>query len=124
MTAEMNEYKAPTDATLRRWAAQTGRTRFAPLLRLADAFWWVSREAGEPAPSKARVASVYRRGLRIAYNDPIEIADLAIDGNDLREVGVSGPAAGATLRKLLEVVINQPARNTRDDLLAIVKSYY
>ncbi len=122
MTDAMNAYKAPTDAILRRWAAEAGRTRFAPLLRLADAFWWVSREAGEPAPSKARVAAVYRRALRIAYNDPIEVADLAIDGNDLREVGVTGPAAGATLRKLLQVVINQPGKNTRDELLAIVKS--
>ena len=122
MTEEMNAYKPPSDATLRRWAAEAGRTRFAPLLRLADAFWWVSREAGEPAPSKARVAAVYRRGLRIAYNDPIEIADLAIDGNDLRELGVTGPTAGVTLRKLIDVVINEPGTNTRDELLAIVKS--
>ena len=62
---------------------------------------------------------MYRRGLRIAYRDPIEIADLAIDGNDLRELGVTGPAAGVTLRKLLEVVINQPGKNTRDQLLAL-----
>ncbi len=120
MTEAMNEYKAPTDAVLRRWAAEVGRTRFAPLVRLADAFWWVSREAGEPAPSKGRVAAVYRRAIRIAYRDPIEIADLAIDGNDLRELGITGPAAGATLRKLLEVVINQPGKNTREDLLAIL----
>ena len=122
MTDALNASREPTDAVLRRWAANAGRTRLAPLLRLADAFWWVSREAGEPAPSKLRVSSVYRRALRIAYNDPIEVADLAIDGNDLRELGVTGPAAGATLRKLLDVVINQPGRNSREELLAIVKT--
>ena len=122
MTEAINGYKPPTDATLRRWAAEAGRTRLAPLLRLADAFWWVSRELGEPAPSKARVAAVYKRAIRIAYNDPIEVADLAIDGNDLRELGVTGPAAGVTLRKLLDVVINEPGMNTRDALLAIVKT--
>jgi len=122
MTEAINARRPPSDALLRRWAADAGRTRFAPLLRLADAYWWASREAGEPAPSRARVASVYRRGSRIAYNDPIEIADLAIDGNDLGELGVTGPAAGATLRKLLDVVINQPGRNSRDELLAIVRT--
>ena len=122
MTKAINASRPPSDAMLRRWAADAGRTRFAPLLRLADAVWWASREAGEPAPSKLRVASVYKRGSRIAYNDPIEIADLAIDGNDLRELGVTGPAAGATLRKLLDVVINQPGRNSRDELLAIVRT--
>jgi tRNA nucleotidyltransferase (CCA-adding enzyme) len=122
MTDTLNAYREPSDAVLRRWAADAGRTRLAPLLRLADAFWWVSREAGEPAPSKARISSVYRRALRIAYHDPIEIADLAVDGNDLRELGVTGPAAGATLRKLLDVVINEPGKNSRDELLAIVKS--
>ena len=68
------------------------------------------------------ISSVYRRAVRIAYNDPIEISDLAIDGDDLQQLGVSGPALGVTLRKLLEVVINQPGMNTREQLLAIVKS--
>ena len=58
--------------------------------------------------------------MRIAYNDPIEISDLAIDGNDLKKLGITGPAVGVTLRKLLEVVINQPGKNTRDELIAIV----
>jgi tRNA nucleotidyltransferase (CCA-adding enzyme) len=49
---------APTDATLRRWAGAAGRTRIAFLLRIANAFWWAEREAGKPAPSRERIASV------------------------------------------------------------------
>ena len=120
MTKAMLEPEPPGDALLRRWAATAGRTRFAPLLRLADAFWWAQREAGGAAPSKERVAAVYRRGIRIAYHDPIEIADLAIDGDDLAKLGITGPAVGVTLRKLLDVVINQPTRNTREQLLGVV----
>lgn len=120
MTAQMLQARAPDDGTLRKWAAEAGRTRLAPLLRLADAFWWASRESLGPAPPKSRIASVYKRSVRIAYNDPIEISDLAIDGNDLQKLGITGPAVGATLRKLLEVVINQPGKNTRDELIAIV----
>jgi tRNA nucleotidyltransferase/poly(A) polymerase len=120
MTAVMLQARAPDDGTLRKWAAEAGRTRLAPLLRLADAFWWASRESLGPAPHKSRIASVYKRSVRIAYNDPIEISDLAIDGNDLQRLGITGPAVGVTLRKLLEVVINQPGKNTRDELIAIV----
>jgi tRNA nucleotidyltransferase/poly(A) polymerase len=110
---------APPDSTLRRWAAIAGRTRFASVLRLADAAWWALRETGSSAPSKERVASVYRRAIRIAYRDPIEVADLAIGGNDLEKIGITGPAVGRTLRNLLQNVINDPAVNTRERLLAL-----
>ncbi len=71
------------------------------------------------APTRRRVMSAYRRALRIAYRDPIEIADLAIGGVDLEEIGIRGPAVGRVLRKLLENVINDPAVNTRERLLAL-----
>jgi tRNA nucleotidyltransferase (CCA-adding enzyme) len=89
------------------------------VLRLADAGWWALRETGSSAPSKERVASVYRRAIRIAYRDPIEVADLAIGGDDLEKIGITGPAVGRTLRNLLQHVINDPAVNTRDRLLAL-----
>jgi tRNA nucleotidyltransferase (CCA-adding enzyme) len=107
----------PNDAILRRWAGITGRTRFAPVLRIADAFWWAEREAGRPAPTKARIESVYRRAIRIAYRDPIEVADLAVNGDDLIAVGIQGKRLGAVLRTLLAVVIDNPSHNTRDELL-------
>jgi tRNA nucleotidyltransferase (CCA-adding enzyme) len=119
MTQQMMRDAAPPDSTLRRWAAIAGRTRFASVLRLADAAWWAVRETGSSAPSRERVASVYRRAIRIAYNDPIEIADLAIGGNDLEKIGIRGPAVGRTLRNLLQNVINDPALNTREHLLAL-----
>jgi hypothetical protein len=108
---------APSDSTLRRWAGEAGRTRIAPLLRIADAFWWAEREAGKPAPSASRVASVYRRAIRIAYRDPIEIVDLAVNGNDLIEIGIVGKRLGEVLRSLLQVVIDDPSLNTREELL-------
>jgi tRNA nucleotidyltransferase (CCA-adding enzyme) len=61
---------------------------------------------------------VYRRALRIAYRDPIELADLAVDGEDLQREGIArGPALGKILRLLLEWVVAEPARNTRDQLI-------
>jgi hypothetical protein len=113
--------QAPTSAVLRTWAASAGRTRLAPLLRLADAFWWAARQAGDPAPYKQTVASVYRRAIKIAYKDAISLSDLAIDGNDLEKLGVHGPAVGLTLRKLLDAVITDPRKNTHDELLKIAQ---
>ncbi len=111
----------PPGAILRTWAASAGRTRLAPLLRLADAFWWAARQAGEPAPFKQTVASVYKRAIKVAYKDPIAIADLAIDGTDLEKLGLQGPTVGTTLRNLLDAVITDPRVNTRETLIAIAK---
>ena len=112
----------PPSSVLRTWAASAGRTRLAPLLRLADAFWWASRQAGEPAPYKQTIASVYKRAIRSAYKDAISLSDLAIDGTDLEEIGITGPAVGVTLRKLLDAVISDPRVNTHDKLLALAKA--
>src|SRR5512132_201735 len=76
----------PPSSVLRTWAARAGRTRLAPLLRLADAFWWAARQAGDPAPYKQTVASVYKRAISVAYRDPIALSDLAIDGTDLEKI--------------------------------------
>ena len=107
------------DAALRRWAAAAGRTRLAPLLRLAAATWAARGDAGERVPPPARVRSTYRRAVRIAWRDPIELGDLAVDGNDLSEEGIpSGPLVGKILHALLEIVIADPSANTRDRLVA------
>ncbi|MEO8909967.1 MAG: CCA tRNA nucleotidyltransferase [Gemmatimonadaceae bacterium] len=113
--------RTPPSSVLRTWASSVGRTRLAPLLRLADAFWWAARAAHEPAPYKPTVLATYKRAIAVAYKDAIAIADLAIDGSDLEELGIRGPAVGATLRKLLEAVINDPRNNNRNELMRLAK---
>jgi hypothetical protein len=113
--------RTPPGSVLRSWAASVGRTRLAPLLRLADAFWWAARAVGEPAPYKPTVAAAYKRAIGIAYKDAIEIADLEIDGSDLEQLGIRGPAVGTTLRKLLEAVINDPKTNNRSELIKLAR---
>jgi tRNA nucleotidyltransferase/poly(A) polymerase len=118
MTTALMRGTAPSDAEIRRWAAASGRTQLASFIRVASARWSAVRQAGKPAPSPARVASLYRRALRIAYRDPIELADLAVDGEDLQSAGIArGPALGKILRALVDWVVEEPARNTRDQLL-------
>ena len=68
---------------------------------------------------------LYRRALRIAFRDPVEVADLAVDGDDLRrEAGVAaGPMLGKILAMLLDAVIDDPALNTRDQLLELARAF-
>jgi tRNA nucleotidyltransferase (CCA-adding enzyme) len=117
MKDELMQSIPPGDAVLRGWAGRIGRTRLAPVLRVADAHWWAERESGKAAPTRARVESVYRRAIRIAYRDPVEVSDLAVNGEDLIKVGISGKRLGETLRSLLQYVLEDPARNSREALL-------
>jgi tRNA nucleotidyltransferase (CCA-adding enzyme) len=108
----------PDPRTVRQWAARAGRTRLPSLFRIAAAVWAARAEAGLPAPDPARTRAAYRLLLRIAYRDPIEISDLAVDGEDLAGAGIAaGPQVGKILRALLAIVLADPARNTRSELL-------
>jgi len=111
-----------SDAELRRWAAEVGRTAAAGWWRLNAALWCARRAAGRDAPAPARVASAHRRLVRIAYRDAIEMGDLQVDGEDLAAAGVpKGPQLGATLKRLLDAVIERPGLNTREELLRIAR---
>ena len=108
----------PGDADVRRWVAGIGRLQVGAFMRLADAIWAAARATGHPAPSQRFIHSLYRRMLRSAFRDPIDLGSLAVDGDDLRAAGVPpGPALGRILYALLDAVIEDPARNTRDWLL-------
>ncbi len=107
----------PDDAELRRIAAGVGRLRVAAFVRLAAARW---SAAAVVAPSLVR--RLHRRMLTIAFREPIELADLAVDGDDLRSAGIAtGPALGRILHALLQVVIEDPAVNTRAALLELAR---
>ena len=113
-----------SDGTVRRWVAGAGRLRIATILRLAAARWAASREAGGPAPGPDRVRSLYRRAVRSAFRDAVELSNLAVDGNDLLETGIAhGPQVGAILRRLLAAVVEDQSRNVRDQLLALARRF-
>ena len=107
------------DATVRGWVAIIGRTRVSAFLRLAAARWGAERALNRPAPAAPVVRALYRAALRSAWRDPVELADLAVDGDDLRGAGIAaGPQLGRALDALLTWVLEDPSRNTRDALIA------
>ena len=119
LMASAVEAGAPSDADVRRWLGRMGRLHAGAFLRVADARWCALREAGMPAPSAAARRAVYRRLLRARFTAAIELGDLAIGGDELRSAGIpAGPIYAKILNALLEHVLDAPARNTPEALLA------
>jgi tRNA nucleotidyltransferase (CCA-adding enzyme) len=119
--AEVLVEREPSDLQIRRWLAALGRMHAWAFLRIVCARWSVMRTAGLFAPSAAAVRSLHRRMRRSTFRDPIEMADLAIGGDELRSAGIpAGPIYAKILRALLELVLEDPARNTPEALLAEV----
>lgn len=53
----------------------------------------------------------------LARGDCLRIKDLAVNGNDLIEAGISGEAIGRMLERMFEDVITEPAHNDREYLM-------
>ncbi len=100
---------------LRRYLAEHGDELAAEItaLRFAD------------LRAKDRDTSVLEEiaaGLERERANPHRIADLAVNGDDLIELGFApGPALGRVLDTLLAAVLDEPELNTRDELLARAK---
>jgi tRNA nucleotidyltransferase (CCA-adding enzyme) len=114
----------PPAPQLRRWVSHAGRPGFPLLVRVAHAIWTSQRAAGAPAPSAAAIRQLYASGVKTAYREPVAIADLAIDGDDLAAIGITpGPIVGKILSALLDEVLTDPARNTRESLLDLARQH-
>jgi tRNA nucleotidyltransferase/poly(A) polymerase len=76
------------------------------------------------APPEADIAKLERLRSVVAHErtSPHRIRDLAVNGQDLIEIGFRpGPALGRALDSLLDAVVGRPELNRRDALLARAK---
>jgi tRNA nucleotidyltransferase (CCA-adding enzyme) len=78
---------------------------------------------GEPPPlDELEALARFREVVEEERASPHRLRDLAIDGNDLMALGFEpGPQLGRILNDLLDAVVEEPALNTRDRLLALAK---
>ncbi len=111
-------------AILRRWLNRVGPEHFADIARawLADAR--ASERQGSGPPSRQQAVIHRIRALRtiLRADPPLTIADLALKGSDLKELGLPpGPQFGEILRYLLEEVLDRPEVNNRADLVALAE---
>lgn len=93
----------------------------AKLLRVMEA----DDLAKNPATANAKLQNVQACQvlLEIMKNsEPVlRRSDLAINGHDLIKLGYQGKQVGNILNNLYQMVLEQPQRNTRDTLFALVK---
>lgn len=123
MSTVIGSARAPSDVDVRTWLSAIGRLNLVAFMRIVVALDAVRRASSpQPTPGWRRL---YRRMLIAARRDPIEIADLAIDGDDLRMTGIpAGPWVGKILQTLLDAVLVEPSRNERDWLLQEARRLY
>jgi tRNA nucleotidyltransferase (CCA-adding enzyme) len=92
-----------TDVAVRHWLAEVGAAA-DDLLAIAQAEGW----GGELADVAARIRH---------SKAPLTIADLAISGKDIVALGIpEGPDIGVILQALLDLVLEHPEWNTREEL--------
>jgi tRNA nucleotidyltransferase (CCA-adding enzyme) len=73
---------------------------------------------GEPPLEDLEELARFRKQLERERESPHRLADLAVDGSDLIELGFeAGPQLGRVLERLLHDVVDDPRRNTREELL-------
>lgn len=58
----------------------------------------------------------------LSENTALSLKDLAVNGNDLMQLGLKGKQIGWTLNELLQDVLESPSDNTKEKLLEIAKN--
>ena len=103
---------------LRRWLRKTHRVDRRHLFRI-----WIARARlkaglGDRDPERAVLSRWKAMRAELAMDPPLTLADLALRGGDLIEMGVRpGPGFGDVLAHLLDLVLDDPALN-RGSILA------
>jgi tRNA nucleotidyltransferase/poly(A) polymerase len=112
-----------SDAAVRRFMRRVGPELVDDLVRLRQADnvgSGLPPDAGDLAELRDRITGERERMA------PLSLGDLAVDGDDLQaEVGVRpGPWLGTLLDRLLDSVVNDPKRNTRERLLMDARRWH
>jgi len=109
-----------TDSAVRRFIARVGEENIEDLfaLRIADA-------SSNPKTifNSKEIDLLQQRISQVREKDmALKVTDLKVKGSDLMEIGIpAGPEIGRILHALLEMVLDDPIINTKEQLLEEVK---
>lgn len=114
----------PASRSVRKAASQIGRD-LMPLLTLMQCADVLSQNPDTIEPKLARIRAVEELYQSILQTEaPLSIKELAISGKDLIVMGMEpGPRMGILLGNLLETVLENPEKNTREELLELAKQF-
>ena len=112
---------APEKKAVRRAASRMGKELFPLILEVkaADLAAQSDYQRAEKREWLERLRSLYEEIER--EGDCLTIKDLAVDGRDLIQAGITpGPQLGRTLQEFLEIVLEDPEKNTKEYLLSLL----
>ena len=109
----------PEKKLLRRWLSRLGREAFHDLLLLQQADMVskgvdVSAELPQFGQIRAILAEIDEE------NACLSLKDLAVKGNDLIPLGITGRDIGMTLNRLLDLVLDEQLPNEKEALLSFI----
>ena len=107
-----------SDASIRRFIKRVGFENIDDILDLREA----DRLGSGAKKTSWRLEEMKERVIE-QLNQPTDLTDLAIDGNDLiKEFNLKpGPILGKILNQLLELILENPEKNNREDLIKEAK---
>ncbi len=112
-----------TDAAVKRKLSKLGFDRFYLLVSLQRAD--NSAQTEDPDYRKEHSDALIRIAERLRKEEScVSLSKLAVNGNDMLEIGLSGREIGAALSFLLEAVISGEAENDRQALLKYYSKKY
>ena len=117
----MVSLETKNELKLKKLINNLGKENISALIDLKTADFIAKPDSG--SSKLYEVAEFRNRVLQIIERkDPLSVKDLAIDGNDILNLGVKeGRLIGKVLSELLELVLKNPELNKSDILLNIVK---
>lgn len=108
----------PEEKLLRRRLSQYGEESLRQLLMLQQADFRGKGVLGDPPPFE-KISKLLDE--IIVKNTCLRVTDLAINGHDLMALGITGPAIGQTLDRLLSQVLDETLPNEPAALLEAAK---
>lgn len=115
-----------TDKAYRKWLQEVGKEHWRDLIRLRMADRKGNRAKSNRPAITSKMKDLIRNVRRIIrLGQPIFVEDLAINGNDLKELGVKpGPIYKDIFSNILGLVLVRPEINTKEWLTNFVKKNY
>ena len=109
------DFSGFSESRIRRLVAAAGQYAedLVPLLSVGDFF---SLPRGTEERAIEAVENILQRG------DCLSVSALAVNGRMLMELGFGGREIGTVLEKLLEAVLEEPSRNTSEELLSLARA--
>ena len=112
----------PDARLLRRRLSQHGEENIRLLLALQRADFG-GKGTDSPAEEQYYQAVADTLEAVLAENNCLKITDLAVNGNDLKHLGLTGKAIGKCLQSLLDQVLDEKLENKKETLLNAAKNF-